>query len=93
MKLKTVRNKLLEFKNTPFDGQDYETAANLIGGNQFIAAANFIDRLDTLPREHMMTLIYKNKKLWNEMWYFDHNGYFCTRESTPCAAFKPREVA
>ena len=48
--------------------------------------------LDTMPREHMMTLIYKNKKLWNEMWYFDHNGYFCTRE-TVCASFKPREVA
>ena len=63
------------------DGQDYETAANLIGGNQFIAAANFIDMLDTMPREHMMTLIYKNKKLWNEMWYFDECGFFCTREA------------
>ena len=74
------------------DGQDYETAANLIGGNQFIAAANFIDRLDTAPREHMITLIYKNKKLWNEMWYYDDDGYFCTRQSV-CASFKPRKVA
>ena len=30
MKLKTVRNKLLEFKKEPLDGQDYETAAHLI---------------------------------------------------------------
>ena len=89
---KNVKKDLLRFKHDDMDGQDYETAANLIGGNQFIAAANFIDRLDTMPREHMMTLIYKNKKLWNEMWYFDHNGYFCTRE-TVCASFKPREVA
>jgi hypothetical protein len=37
--------------------------------------------LDTAPREHMMTLIYKNKKLWNEMWYFDECGFFCTREA------------
>ena len=89
---KNVKKDLLRFKHDDMDGQDYETAANLIGGNQFIAAANFIDRLDTMPREHMMTLIYKNKKLWNEMWYFDHNGFFCTRE-TVCASFKPRKVA
>ena len=89
---KNVKKDLLRFKHDDMDGQDYETAANLIGGNQFIAAANFIDTLDTMPREHMMTLIYKNKKLWNEMWYFDHNGYFCTRE-TVCSSFKPREVA
>ena len=89
---KNVKKDLLRFKHDDMDGQDYETAANLIGGNQFIAAANFIDRLDTMPREHMMTLIYKNKKLWNEMWYFDHNGYFCTRE-TVCASFKPRKAA
>ena len=88
---KNVKKDLLRFKHDDMDGQDYETAANLIGGNQFIAAANFIDRLDTMPREHMITLIYKNKKLWNEMWYFDHNGYFCTRE-TVCASFKPIEV-
>ena len=89
---KNVKKDLLRFKHDDMDGQDYETAANLIGGNQFIAAANFIDRLDTMPREHMITLIYKNKKLWNEMWYFDHNGFFCTRE-TVCSSFKPREVA
>ena len=92
IKNKTVRNELLKFKNDPLDGQDYETAANLIYGRQFIAAANFIDMLDTMPREHMMTLIFKNKKLWNEMWYYDHNGYFCTRE-TVCSSFKPRKVA
>ena len=92
MKTKTIENKLLQFRSDEIDGQDYETVANLIYGNQFIAAANFIDMLDTMPREHMITLIYKNKKLWNEMWYFDHNGYFCTRE-TVCASFKPRKAA
>ena len=66
MKLKTTRDNLLKYTKTPFDGQDYETVAHLIAGNQLIAAANFIDRLDTMPREHMITLIYKNKKLWNE---------------------------
>ena len=78
---KNVKKDLLRFRHDDMDGQDYETAANLIGGNQFIAAANFIDMLDTMPREHMMTLIYKNKKLWNEMWYFDECGFFCTREA------------
>ena len=92
IRTKNVKKDLLRFRHDELDGQDYETAANLIGGNQFIAAANFIDMLDTMPREHMMTLIYKNKKLWNEMWYFDHNGYFCTRE-TVCSSFKPRKVA
>ena len=92
IRTKNVIKDLLRFRHDDMDGQDYETAANLIGGNQFIAAANFIDMLDTMPREHMMTLIYKNKKLWNEMWYFDHNGYFCTRE-TVCSSFKPRKVA
>ena len=92
IRTKNVIKDLLRFRHDDMDGQDYETAANLIGGNQFIAAANFIDMLDTMPREHMMTLIYKNKKLWNEMWYFDHNGYFCTRE-TVCSSFKPREIA
>ena len=91
IRTKNVKKDLLRFRHDELDGQDYETAANLIGGNQFIAAANFIDMLDTMPREHMMTLIYKNKKLWNEMWYFDHNGYFCTRE-TVCSSFKPREA-
>ena len=88
IRTKNVKKDLLRFRHDELDGQDYETAANLIGGNQFIAAANFIDGLDTAPREHMITLIYKNKKLWNEMWYFDHNGYFCTRE-TVCSYFKP----
>ena len=60
MKLKTVRNKLLEFKNTPFDGQDYETVAHLIAGNQLIAAANFIDRLDTIVRDTMKIVIMNN---------------------------------
>ena len=58
---KNVKKDLLRFKHDDMDGQDYETAANLIGGNQFIAAANFIDMLDTMPREHMITLIYRIK--------------------------------
>ena len=73
IRTKNVIKDLLRFRHDELDGQDYETAANLIGGNQFIAAANFIDGLDTAPRAQMITLIYKNKKLWNEMWYFDHN--------------------
>ena len=81
IRTKNVKKDLLRFRHDELDGQDYETAANLIGGNQFIAAANFIDGLDTAPREHMITLIYKNKKLWNEMWYFDDIGQFCTREA------------
>ena len=32
MKQKTTQNNLLKYINTPYDGQDYETAANLIGG-------------------------------------------------------------
>ena len=60
MKLKTVRNKLLEFKNTPFDGQDYETVAHLIAGNQLVAAANFIDMLDTIVRDTMKIVIMNN---------------------------------
>ena len=53
MKLKTVRNKLLEFKNTPFD-------AHLIAGNQLIAAANHIDMLDTIVRDTMKIVIMNN---------------------------------
>ena len=53
MKLKTVRNELLKFRKDEYDGQDYETAANLIAGNQLIAAANFIDILDSFPRDEM----------------------------------------
>ena len=43
------------------------------------------------PNAYMIRNL-RNKKLWNEMWYFDHNGYFCTRE-TVCSSFKPRKVA
>tara|TARA_R100001463_G_scaffold115218_1_gene170431 strand:+ start:583 stop:873 length:291 start_codon:yes stop_codon:yes gene_type:complete len=57
MKLKTTRNNLLKYINTPFDGQDYETVAHLIAGNQLIAAANFIDRLDTIVRDTMKIVI------------------------------------
>ena len=53
MKLKTVRNNLLKYTKTPFDGQDYETVAHLIASNQLIAAANFIDKLDTIDRDTM----------------------------------------
>ena len=60
MKIKTPKNNLLKYINTPFDGQDYETVANLIGGNQFIAAANFIDRLDTMVRDTMKIVIMKS---------------------------------
>ena len=60
MKIKTTKNNLLKYINTPFDGQDYETVANLIGGNQFIAAANFIDRLDTMVRDTMKIVIMKS---------------------------------
>ena len=68
MKLKTVRNKLLEFKKEPLDGQDYETAAHLIAGNQLVAAANFIDRLDTFPRDEMKIIIMNTcPKVYYEM--------------------------
>ena len=60
MKIKTTRNNLLKYKNTPFDGQDYETVANLIYGRQFIAATNFIDRLDTMVRDTMKIVIIKS---------------------------------
>ena len=60
MKLKTTRNNLLKYINTPFDGQDYETVAHLIAGNQLIAAANFIDRLDTIVRDTMKIVIMNN---------------------------------
>ena len=62
IKNKTVRNELLKFKNDPLDGQDYETAANLIYGRQFIAAANFIDRLDSFPRDEMKIIIARTCK-------------------------------
>ena len=57
MKLKTTRNNLLKYAKTPFDGQDYETVAHLIAGNQLIAAANFIDGLDTIVRDTMKIVI------------------------------------
>ena len=67
MKTKTIQNKLLQFITDEYDGQDYETAANLIKGNQFIAAANFIDILDTMPRDHMKEIIQKQPSLYKEM--------------------------
>ena len=72
MKQKTVRNELLKFKDEPLDGQDYETAAHLIAGRQFIAAANFIDRLDSFPRDEMKIIIARTcKTVFIEM--FDAN--------------------
>ena len=67
MKTKTIQNKLLQFISDEIDGQDYETVANLIKGNQFIAAASFIDILDTSPRDHMKSIIEKQPSLYNEM--------------------------
>ena len=49
--------ELDSMRHTPLDGQDYETAAGLIKGNQFIAAATFIDGLDTFPRDEMKFVI------------------------------------
>ena len=73
MKTKTIENKLLQFKSDEIDGQDYETVANLIYGNQFIAAARFIDALDTAPRNHMEDIIAKQPSLYNEM-FPEENG-------------------
>ena len=68
MKLKTVRNELLKFRKDEYDGQDYETAAHLIAGNQLIAAANFIDRLDSFPRDEMKIIIMNTcSKVYYEM--------------------------
>ena len=67
MKTKTIQNKLFQFISDEIDGQDYETVANLIKGNQFIAAANFIDMLDTSPRDHMYDIIAKQPSLYNEI--------------------------
>ena len=81
MKIKTTKNNLLKYINTPFDGQDYETVANLIGGNQFIAAANFIDRLDTMVRDTMKIVIMNTcTKISYEMFgttsfYDDHDDH------------------
>ena len=72
MKTKTVRNELLKFRKDEYDGQDYETAANLIAGNQLIAAANFIDILDSFPRDEMKIIIARTcKTVFIEM--FDAN--------------------
>ena len=83
MKQITTQKNLLKYINTQFDGQDYETAANLIKGNQFIAAANFIDGLDSLPRDTMKTIIAKScKTIFIEMFdcdpslYSDELGFF-----------------
>ena len=57
MKLKTTKNNLLKYIKTPFDGQDYETVAHLIAGNQLIAAANHIEMLDTMVRDTMKIVI------------------------------------
>jgi hypothetical protein len=68
MKTKTVRNELLKFRKDEYDGQDYETAAHLIAGNQFIAAANFIDGLDSFPRDEMKIIIMNTcPKVYYEM--------------------------
>ena len=75
MKTKTIQNKLLQFRKDEIDGQDYETVANLIKGNQFIAAANFIDMLDTSPRDHMYDIIAKQPSLYNEM-FPEENGIY-----------------
>jgi len=77
MKTKTIQNELLKFRKDELDGQDYETVANLIKGNQFVAAANFIEILDTDPRMHMMVIIAKQPSLYNEMFPQDEyeNNY------------------
>ena len=76
IKNKTVRNELLKFKNDPLDGQDYETAAYLINGRQFIAAANFIDRLDSFPRDEMKIIIARTcKTVFIEMFNSDPSLY------------------
>ena len=64
MKNKTVRNELLKFKNDPLDGQDYETAAN------------FIDRLDSFPRDEMKIIIARTcKTIFIEMFNQDPSLY------------------
>lgn len=60
MRIQTTRNNLLRYKDTPYDGQDFETVANLIYGRQFIAATNFIDMLDTIVRDTMKIVIIKS---------------------------------
>ncbi len=73
---KNVKKDLLRFRHDDMDGQDYETAANLIGGNQFIAAANFIDRLDSFPRDEMKIIIARTcKTIFIEMFNQDPSLY------------------
>ena len=60
MRIQTTRNNLLRYKDTPYDGQDFETVANLIYGRQFIAATNFIDMLVTIVRDTMKIVIIKS---------------------------------
>ena len=68
IRTKNVIKDLLRFRHDELDGQDYETAANLIGGNQFIAAANFIDMLDSFPRDEMKIIIMNTcPKVYYEM--------------------------
>ena len=67
MKTKTIQNKLLSFRKDEYDGQDYETAANLIKGNQYLAAGEFIYLLDTSPRDHMRNIIAKQPSLYDEV--------------------------
>ena len=68
MKTKTIQTKLLSFRKDEYDGQDYETAANLIAGNQLIAAAIFIDILDSFPRDEMKIIIMNTcPKVYYEM--------------------------
>ena len=59
--------ELDSMRHTPLDGQDYETAAGLIKGNQFVAAAKFINGLDSFPRDEMKFIIQKNEELYNTM--------------------------
>jgi len=67
MKTKTIQNKLLSFRKDEYDGQDYETAANLIKGNQYLAAGEFIYLLDTSPRDHMRNIIAEQPSLYDEV--------------------------
>ena len=81
MKLKTTKNNLLKYIKTPFDGQDYETVAHLIAGNQLIAAANHIEMLDTMVRDTMKIVIMNTcTKISYEMFgttsfYDDHDDH------------------
>ena len=76
IRTKNVIKDLLRFRHDDMDGQDYETAANLIYGRQFIAAANFIDRLDSFPRDEMKIIIARTcKTVFIEMFNQDPSLY------------------